>query len=64
MFVCLCNAVTDKDIKEAVLNEGIGHIRELRERMSIANQCGKCTRLTQQIIDDTIVDESLFKDVG
>jgi len=63
MFVCLCNAVTDKQIKEAVLNDGVGHIRDLREKMAIANQCGKCTKLTQQIIDATIVDESLFKEV-
>ena len=64
MFVCLCNAVTDKDIKDAVLNDGIGNVRDLKAKMSIANQCGKCTQLAQSIIDDTIVDESLFKEVS
>ncbi len=63
MFVCLCNAVTDKDIKEAVLNDGVGNMRDLKEKMTIANQCGKCAQLTQAIIDATIVDESLFKEV-
>lgn len=63
MYVCLCNAITDKEIKQAVLSDGVGNIRDLREKMSIADQCGKCTRLTQSIIDSAIVDESLFKEV-
>jgi bacterioferritin-associated ferredoxin len=63
MYVCLCNAVTDKEIKEAVLKDGVGNIRDLRDKMTIANQCGKCSQLTQSIIDSTIVDESLFKEV-
>ena len=64
MYVCLCNAITDKDIKDAVLNQGVGNIRGLRDHMDIANQCGKCAQLTQQIIDSTIVDESLFREVS
>ncbi|MCC2605959.1 (2Fe-2S)-binding protein [Planctobacterium marinum] len=63
MYVCLCNAITDKDIKQAVTEQGVGNIRDLRAHMAIANQCGKCTQLTQQIIDSTIIDESLFKEV-
>ena len=64
MYVCLCNAVTDKEIKEAVLKNSVGNVRDLKAQMSIANQCGKCTQLTQAIIDATIVDESLFKEVS
>lgn len=63
MYVCLCNAITDTDIKQAVMQDGVGNVRDLKAKMSIANQCGKCTQLTQMIIDATIVDESLFKEV-
>jgi len=41
MYVCLCNAITDKDIKQAVTEQGVGNIRDLRAHMAIANQCGK-----------------------
>lgn len=64
MYVCLCNAITDKDIKRAVAEQGVGNMRELRKTLSVGNQCGKCTQLAQQFIDQTIIDESLFKDVG
>lgn len=63
MYVCLCNAITDKEIRDAVREEGIGNLRELKDSMSIANQCGKCAQAAQSIIDTTILDESLFKEV-
>ncbi|WP_448549803.1 (2Fe-2S)-binding protein [Thalassotalea fusca] len=63
MFVCICKNITDKDIKELVVSNGVGNIRELKKHLDIASQCGTCTKLTQKIIDNTIIDESLFKEV-
>jgi len=64
MFVCVCNAISDKAIRKAVEQDGVGNVRELRELLGVGNQCGKCTRVAQQIVDETIVDCSLFKDVS
>ncbi|REL34282.1 (2Fe-2S)-binding protein [Thalassotalea euphylliae] len=64
MYVCICKGITDKQIKQMVIEQGVGSIRELKQQLDIASQCGTCVKLTQQIIDTTIVDESLFKDVG
>jgi len=64
MYVCICKGITDKQIKQMVLEQGVGSIRELKQQFDIASQCGTCIKLTQQIIDNTIVDENLFKDVG
>ncbi len=63
MYVCLCNAITDREIREQVRSQGVGNIRELKANLAIANQCGKCAQQTQDIIDATIMDESLFKEV-
>lgn len=63
MYVCLCNAITDKAIREAV-GEGAGNMRELRKALGVASQCGKCTQVAQQIVDETIIDNSLFKEVS
>ena len=64
MFVCMCFGVTDKDIQEAVQEHGVGNIRELKNVLTLGEQCGTCIQSAQAIIDDTIIDESLFKDVG
>lgn len=64
MYVCMCYGVTDKAIQNAVEEGGVGNMRELRQRLDVGSQCGKCIQMAQQIIDSTIVDETLFKNVG
>ena len=64
MYVCMCYGVTDKTIQQAVHDKGVGNMRQLREVLDLGGQCGKCIRMAQSIIDDTIIDESLFRNVG
>ena len=64
MFVCMCYGVTDKSIRAAVQEDGVGNMRELRQQLELGSQCGKCIQMAQQIIDQTIIDDSLFKNVG
>ncbi|MBD3585220.1 (2Fe-2S)-binding protein [Salinimonas sp. HHU 13199] len=64
MYVCMCYGVTDKAIQQAVEAHGVGNLRELRDVMEIGSQCGRCISMTQDIIDATIIDESLFKEVS
>lgn len=63
MYVCLCHGVTDKTIKQAVIENGVGSMRELRTSLNVGAQCGRCVQMAQEIIDSTIVDENLFKEV-
>ncbi|MDN4500976.1 bacterioferritin-associated ferredoxin [Alteromonadaceae bacterium BrNp21-10] len=63
MYVCLCYAVTDTQIKNAVREQGVGSMRELRQHLGLGGQCGKCVQMAQELIDSTIIDESLFKEV-
>ncbi|WP_286234506.1 (2Fe-2S)-binding protein [Thalassotalea sediminis] len=64
MFVCICNGITDKNIQEVVRNKGAGTMRELKKHLNIGKDCGSCVKAAQQVIDNTIIDESLFQDVG
>lgn len=64
MYVCMCYGVTDKTIQQAVHENGVGNMRQLREVLALGDQCGKCVQMAQGIIDNTIIDESLFRDVG
>lgn len=63
MYVCLCHGVTDTKIKQAVRDNGVGSVRELRNALNVGSQCGRCIQMAQQIIDTTIIDETLFKEV-
>jgi len=53
MYVCLCKAVTDRQIKEFV-NDGAGSFEEVCKELGVATQCGKCSQLAQNIVDTTI----------
>lgn len=64
MFVCLCHGITDKQIESAAREQGVGNVRELKQILPLGSACGTCVQMAQSIINDVIVDDSLFKDVG
>jgi len=41
MYVCVCNAVTERHINEAVRN-GVTTMRELRKDLGVTAECGRC----------------------
>lgn len=63
MYVCLCKAVTDTQIREAVAN-GATQFGQVRQELSLAANCGKCGILAREIFNDSlernIDEEQLF----
>ena len=51
MYVCLCKAVTDSEILDAV-DEGAVHVSHLADRLCLGTGCGRCRETAQQLIDD------------
>ncbi|BBB30757.1 (2Fe-2S)-binding protein [Neptunomonas japonica] len=49
MYICICNAVTDSQIREA-LDDGATSIADLNKTLSVGSCCGKPTRSARQII--------------
>lgn len=49
MYVCLCHAITDTQIKQAV-DQGDTSLADLKKRLGVGSQCGKCTRMASEII--------------
>ena len=55
MYVCLCEGVTDTQIREEVY-VGCCSYREVRGSLGIASQCGKCACLAKQVVRETIAE--------
>lgn len=53
MYVCVCHAVTDRDIEGAVA-EGCCSLRQLREQLGVGQTCGRCTRCARETIQDSL----------
>ena len=52
MYVCICNAITDKQIRRAAKN-GVDNLYELRESLGVASNCGSCADQAQSILQET-----------
>lgn len=52
MFVCVCNAVTDREIREHA-RRGVESLEELRMRTGCADCCGQCADEAESILMTT-----------
>jgi bacterioferritin-associated ferredoxin len=57
MYVCVCTAITDKQIRLAA-RSGASSLYELRGELGVAAGCGSCARTAQEILDEEIVGSS------
>jgi bacterioferritin-associated ferredoxin len=53
MYVCICKGITDTQIRTAV-EDGASSMRELRNNLGVASQCGKCGILTREIFRESL----------
>ena len=53
MYICICRAVTDGQIRSAV-EDGVTSMSGLRESLGCAGQCGKCGRHVKQVRDEAL----------
>jgi bacterioferritin-associated ferredoxin len=52
MYVCICNGVTDRDIRQAV-EAGCRSVAELTMRTGAGATCGSCLDLAAQLMEET-----------
>ncbi|WP_345961232.1 (2Fe-2S)-binding protein [Pseudanabaena sp. Chao 1811] len=50
MYICICHAVTEKDIQKAV-GKGACSIARLSELTLLGTQCGCCTEHANQVLN-------------
>jgi bacterioferritin-associated ferredoxin len=66
MYVCICKAVTDKQIRNAA-QDGVDNLYELREKLGVSSACGGCADQAKSILDEAnsgYAEPSLFVPTG
>jgi bacterioferritin-associated ferredoxin len=58
MYVCICNAITEKDIHKAV-EEGIFTLEKLSEATSVSKHCGSCTDHACKVLQEAMNSRTL-----
>ena len=59
MYVCICQGVTDTQIRQAV-REGDTTFAQVRQHLKVANQCGRCSRMVKQIINEELANSASY----
>ncbi|MDD5250926.1 MAG: (2Fe-2S)-binding protein [Rhodocyclaceae bacterium] len=62
MYVCVCNAVTESHIGEAVA-DGCRSMRELRERLGVGACCGRCSACAREVLHAAIEPVSAAQEI-
>ena len=52
MYVCICRAVTEQEIRDAIAL-GAHTAHALRKHLGVSTECGKCAREVRRILKDS-----------
>lgn len=52
MYICLCNGITEKQIRRAIA-AGANTLQSLHDELGVASQCGSCMDHALQMLDGT-----------
>ena len=50
MYVCVCRAVSDRKIRQAV-EQGVCTLRGLKDQLGVGGVCGRCVPEARQLIN-------------
>ncbi len=53
MYVCICKAITDSDIHEAV-EGGVRNMRQLVEETGCCIHCARCVETAVEVLDEAL----------
>lgn len=51
MYVCICRQITDNQIRD-LCRGGASNMTDLRARLGVGSECGKCGKLAQTIVKE------------
>jgi len=60
MYVCICNAVTDTDIRNAV-DDGVRSMKQLRQATGCSSTCGCCRDTAREVLQQALKESREFR---
>lgn len=56
MYVCICNAITDSDIQNAV-DDGVRNLKQLSRLTGCAVTCGCCKEMAVEVLQQAVAEK-------
>jgi bacterioferritin-associated ferredoxin len=61
MIVCVCNNISDREIRLAV-DLGLNTMAELRRDLGVATCCGKCHSCAKEVLHEHINSQTVLRE--
>lgn len=58
MYICVCNAVTENHIEQAV-QQGARRMRDLRTQLGVTAECSRCAHCAHQCLQSVLADNKV-----
>ncbi len=58
MYVCVCKAVTERQIATAATKDGVTRMRELRQQLGVTTQCNRCAAHAYQCLRSALAEQA------
>ncbi|MDY0961826.1 MULTISPECIES: (2Fe-2S)-binding protein [Massilia] len=62
MIVCVCNNISDREIRQAV-DLGISSIAELRKELGVGTMCGTCVSYAREVLHTHLDSKTTITEV-
>lgn len=59
MYVCVCKAITEREVKEAIAS-GCKRFSDLQACLGVATQCGGCRSTTEDLLEQHDTHPPMF----
>jgi bacterioferritin-associated ferredoxin len=63
MIVCVCNNISDREIRQAV-DLGITSIAALREELGLGTDCGKCISYAREVLHEALDSKTVVTELS
>ena len=63
MYICVCKAVTDRQIRHAVVERGTTSLGCLARETGACTQCGQCARAAQEILQECLAEHDMRRQI-
>ncbi|WP_317201198.1 bacterioferritin-associated ferredoxin [Janthinobacterium sp.] len=61
MIVCVCNNISDREIRQAV-DLGLNSMAELRRDLGVATCCGKCHSCAREVLREHMDNQATLQE--
>lgn len=58
MYICICNAITESQIRACAEREGACSIVDLERCLGIGSGCGRCKHAAKEVLNETRSDST------